>query len=294
MHAFSLLSPAQVDLARGRLFRVSAAAVATIAIVVGAIVGACIWIGWRGGVVLAGHGAIPALLAWWVVFWLGLFFLFYANDWRKTLAPGAWLALAADDGVYVKYRSYRNASWSKDDLQVVFVPYRAIASARIDKRTWLTPETRTRDTRSERVTYVELELPDADLDELQQRLADERASKPGRSASGASKTWQHFPVSVEPGNVMRIEWRARPGAAAFVACLAAHGVHIGTAAATNVDLRKAPSEEQMRELARRGQTIELVHVLRYHSEMTLVQAKTEAERLIAEAQQATDDRDWKR
>lgn len=293
MHALSLLKLADVDLARGQLFRPSAVAVAAIAIVMGAIVVACIWIGWRGGIVFGGHGAIPALLAWWVVFWLGLFFLFYANDWRKTLKPTAWLALAADDGVYVKYRSYRNVSWSEEDLQVVFAPYRVISGARIDKRTWLTPETQTRATRSERVTYVELELVDADLGELQQRLADERAGKPGRSPGG-SKTWQHFPVSVEPGNVLRIEWRARPGAAAFIQCLAAHGVQIRAPAATRADLRKAPDDEQVRELARRGQVLDLIRVLRYNSDMTLVQAKTEAERLIAEARTSLAERDARR
>ena len=120
MHALTLLRPADVDLTRGQPFRPSAVAVAAIAIVMGAIVVACIWIGWRGGIVFGGHGAIPALLAWWVVFWFGLFFLFYANDWRKTFQRGAWLALTTDDGVYVKYRSYRNVSWSDEDLQVVF------------------------------------------------------------------------------------------------------------------------------------------------------------------------------
>ena len=66
---------------------------------------------------------------------VGLFFFFYANDWRKGWAPGAWIAVAAEDGVYLKYRSFRNSSWSSDDEQVAFVPYVAVAAARIDKRT---------------------------------------------------------------------------------------------------------------------------------------------------------------
>jgi len=208
----------------------------------------------------------------------------------QDVPAGRWLALTTDDGVYVKYRSYRNVSWSDEDLQVVLVPYRVVAGARIDQRTWRTPETLTRDTRSERVTYVELELVDADLGELQQRLADERVGKPARSAGG-SKTWRHFPVSVEPGNVLRIEWRARPGAAAFVESLAAHGVQIRAPAATTADLRKAPTEEQVRELARRGQLIDLIRVLRYNSDLTLVQARTEAERLIAEAKASPGEGD---
>ena len=55
MHALTLLRPADVDLTHGQLFRPSALAVAAIAIVMGAIVVACIWIGWRGGIVFGGH-----------------------------------------------------------------------------------------------------------------------------------------------------------------------------------------------------------------------------------------------
>jgi hypothetical protein len=140
MDALPLLRPADVDLSSGQLFRVSARAFATITIVMGVLVAACIWIGWRGGVVFGGRGMIPAVLAWWVVFWLGLFLLFYANDWRKARKPSAWLALATGEGVYLKYRSYRNLGWNQDVSQVAFVPYELIESARIERHTWLTPE----------------------------------------------------------------------------------------------------------------------------------------------------------
>jgi len=52
---------------------------------------------------------------------------------------------------------------------------------------------------------------------------------------------------------------------------------------TRADLRNNPSEERVRELARRGQVIDLIRVLRVNGDMTLAQAKQEAERLIAEA-----------
>jgi hypothetical protein len=282
MPGLRLLKPVEVDLAAGRLFRVSTGAVAIIAVCTGALLLACILIGARNGILLGSVGVAPALLAWWIVFWLGLFFFLYANDWRKALAPGAWLAVAAENGVYLKYRSFRNVGWSSDDEQVAFIPYTAIAAARIDKRTWLTPATQTGRTRSESVTYVELTLRDADLSELEQRLANERTGKPGRSARGL-KIWRHFPVSVEPGKVVRVEWRARPGAAAFAECLAARGVTIEAPRSSTADLSKNASEAQLLELARQGDVIQLIRVLRHDGAMTLVQAKTEAERLIAEA-----------
>jgi len=281
MPGLRLLRPVEVDLAAGRVFRVSMSAVAIISVCTGVLLVACIAIGARNGILLGSVGMAPALLAWWIVFWLGLFFFFYANDWRKGWAPGAWIAVAAEDGVYLKYRSFRNSSWSSDDEQVAFVPYGAIATARVDKRTWLTPSTGTGRTLSESVTYVELTLRDADLSELEQRLANERAGKPGRSARGL-KIWRHFPVRVEPGKVVRVEWRARPGAAAFTECLAAHGVTIEAPRSSRADLSRNASEAQLLELARRGDLIQLIRVLRHDGAMTLVQAKTEAERLIAE------------
>jgi len=280
--ALSFLTLAEVPLSSGRLFRVSAVSVAAIAVSMGLIVTACIWFFARNGALFGAHGVFPAILLWWIVLWLGLFLLFYGNDWRKALRPGAWLALATSDGVYIKYRSYQNAAWGDQDLQVVFVPYRVIATARIDKRTWLTPASQTRRTRSEQITYVELELIDADLSELMQKLADERTGKPGRSGRG-TKVWRHFPVSVEPGNIVRIEWRARPSATAFTEELAGRGVNVQSQTKTKRDLRNNPGAEQILELARRGQVIDLIRVLRVNGDMTLAQAKSEAERLIAEA-----------
>ena len=272
------------------MFRVSAVSVAAIAVSMGSIVAACIGFGAHNGALFGAQGVFPAILLWWVLLWFGLFFLFYGNDWRKALRPSAWLVVAASEGVYIKYRSYRNAAWGDQDLQVVFVPYRVIATARVDKRTWLTPVSQTRKTRSEQIAYVELELVDVDLSELVQKLADERAGKPGRSERG-TKTWRHFPLSVEPENILRIEWRARPSTRAFTEELAGHGVTVTSQTKTEADLVNNPSEEQIRELARRGQVIDLIRVLRVNGDMTLAQAKNEAERMIAEAGAQAHNRD---
>ncbi len=88
---------------------------------------------------------------------------------------------------------------------------------------------------------------------------------------------------MEPRNVLRIEWRARPSATEFAECLATHGVKIERQVATTADLRQNPSQERIQELARRGDVIELVRVLRYNSGMTLTEARAEAERLIAQS-----------
>src|SRR5690349_7433216 len=247
MTELTLLRPADVPLAQARVFRVSGTALASIAIVLGLIVAAFCWIGWRG--------TVRAVIAGWVVFWLGFFALLYANDWRKALSPDAWLAALTADRLYVKFRSYRNLSWSDADPQVVFVPYSAIASARSHRRTWLTSERRSGAVRREPVTYIQIALTGVDTTALAESLAAERAGKPGRKPGGTT-IWRHFPVSIEPGDILRIEWRARPHAAAFLDALAAHGVAIETRLSTTADVRR-PDREQLEELARRGNMIEL-------------------------------------
>jgi hypothetical protein len=86
---------------------------------------------------------------------------------------------------------------------------------------------------------------------------------------------------VEPGDVLRIEWRARPSAAAFVDALAAHAVTVESKVTTRSDLRH-PDAAQIEELARRGNVIDLIRVLRQDANMRLEDAKAEAERLIKE------------
>jgi len=101
-HALRLLTPVDVPLSSGRLFRVSAVSVAAIAVSMGLIVTACIWFFARNGALFGIHGVAPAILLWWIVLWLALFLLFYGNDWRKALRPGAWLASW--------YRSWRTSA----------------------------------------------------------------------------------------------------------------------------------------------------------------------------------------
>ena len=70
MPGLRLLRPVEVDLAAGRVFRVSMSAVAIISVCTGVLLVACIAIGARNGILLGSVGMAPALLAWWIVFWL--------------------------------------------------------------------------------------------------------------------------------------------------------------------------------------------------------------------------------
>lgn len=274
-----LLALREVPLPGLRVFRVAILSRALTTLILGAVVAACVWIGWSGGIAFTRRDGIPGFIAWWAAFWLGLFWIFFANDLRKAAKPTAWLAAAGDDGVYLKWRSYQNLQWGIDDPQVVFIPYRAIAGAQLHRRTWLTPARRHGGTRAESCSYVELRLSAfVDAAEVGERLEQERAGRPGGRVTHMK--WGHFPLSLEPDNVLRIEWRARPGAKAFLEVLARHGIAVEAAKASSADLADSPDDAALRELARRGDLFGLIRTLRRGSDMSLEEASAKAKALI--------------
>lgn len=259
-------------------FRAAAPWLATT--LVGAFVAFCLWVGLRGGLRMGG-GALPGFIAWWIVFWLGLYWLLLVGMTRKALKPDAWLVRADDHGLFVKWRSFQNVAWGADGLQVLFVPYTLIVSARRHKRRWNSPESRHGGIRQEHHTFLELQLDEVDTDALRQILANERAGKPGGKLIKKAR-WGHFPLSVEPGPVLRLEWRATPGIGAMLEVLREHGVDIAPDASSKSDLQAGASAEELAELARRGDLMTLIRVLRVRDDLSLEQARSRAKALIAE------------
>ncbi|HET6720195.1 MAG TPA: hypothetical protein VFH22_11140 [Rhodocyclaceae bacterium] len=262
-----------------REFRAAAPWIATT--LVGAFVAFCLWVALRGGLRM-GSGALPGFIAWWIVFWLGLYWLLLLGMTRKAQHPDAWLVRADDDGLYIKWRSFQNVAWGADGLQVVFVPYALIVAARRHKRRWNSPESRHGGIRQEHHTFLELQLGEVDTEALRQILANERDGKPGGKITRKAR-WGHFPLSVEPGPVLRLEWRAKPGIRAVLELLGEHGVDIAPDADTRSDLHRGASPEELAELARRGDLMTLIRVLRVCDDLSLEQARSRAKALIAGA-----------
>ncbi|MBI4984097.1 MAG: hypothetical protein HZC24_01790 [Rhodocyclales bacterium] len=285
MTPLRLLKLSDVPSAGLREFRAAAPWLSTI--LVGAAVAFCLWAGLQGGIAIGRHGALPAFIAWWIVVWLGLFWLLLANMVRKTRHADAWLLRAGDGGLYVKWRSYQNLAWGSGGEQVVFVPFRTIVSARIHRRRWNTPESRAGGVRQERSTFLELQLGAVATAELAQRLADDRSGSPKVQPAGTAR-WGHYPVSLEPENVLRIEWRARPRIAAIIELLRNAGVRIAGEATTKNDMLRDATDADLAELARRGDLMGLIRVLRVKDEeLSLEAARARAKLLIADAEVPT-------
>lgn len=269
------LSSAPTDPQREFRVRAPTGLTLILAIVIALLVGAGVFSSLR-----AGGSLLPGAIAWWAAFWLGLLWLFYFAMVRKARHPDAWLVRTTVDGLYIKWRSYLNVGWGREGPQVVFVPNETIVSARRHQRSWLSPESQSGGVRQEHHTFLELQLDAVDLAPLARQLANERAGKPDGKTVQTTR-WGHFPVSVEPGNVLRIEWRARPGIGALLELLNARGIPLGAAADSEADLHATASEADLAELARRGDLMTLIRVLRVREALTLADARDKAKALIA-------------
>lgn len=249
----------------------------------GNVVGFCIWVGLQGGIRFGGDGALPGFIAWWIAFWIGLYWLALANLFLKSLKPSAWLVRADSQGLYIKWRSYQNLAWQTSGPQIVHVPYRNIAEARRHKRRWDTPDDRHGGNREVRNTFLELQLRDADTAELSQRLAEERAGRPGGKPVSQGR-WGHFPVALEPGDLLRVEWRATPGITSMLELLRERGVTVTKSRSTQTDLTSRAGEADLQELARQGDLMAMIRVMRANSDTSPEDAHSQAKAVIAKSQ----------
>jgi hypothetical protein len=270
----------KVPTTRAEVFRVSTLGLVIAVVIVSLLLAGCIVAGVYA-IFFEDEGFVVGLILLSVGFWIGLYWLFVVNDLAKATKPTAWLAVLADRGVYVKWRSYRNIKWGLDDPQVVLVPYSVIKSARLHKRLTITPQERHGGSRHESGSFVELQLGEVDTAALEAQLAEERTGKP--NGVRMKTRWVDFPVTVEPGRVLRIEWRGRRKAREFLDRLATRGVVIEDVRKSTIDLTDAPSDEDLQELARRGDSMGIVRSLRSRGKMSLADAKAKAEDLIRKA-----------
>ena len=216
---------------------------------------------------------------WWCVFWLGGFWLLLIHSAIKTRHADAWLVRVGNNGLYVKWRSYQNVAHGRDGLQVVFIPFARIAAARAHKKSWTTPDHMSGGGREVRHRFLELRMVNwLGLDALRRCLDDERSGRLKRSKG----VWHHYPVSIEGNDVLRIEWDARPGIAVLLDDLKAVGVRIDQELRTEADLTgDSNNNDELSELARRGDLMSLVRVLRARDKsLDLLQAREKAMAMI--------------
>lgn len=266
-----------------RVYRVSVLSQWLSVLILGGINVALLWFGWSGR---AGWDLMDYLIAW-TLFWLGLFWSLMVNDLRKALSPAGWLAALDGDGLFIKWRSYQNIGWGTDGPQVAFIPWREIRQARRLDKSWITHDAEGHQ-RHEKRRYVELEVTRrVSLDELRGILANERDGRPG--GSKMKTKWGHFPVSIEGESTIRVEWRARPSITRFIEDLRWSVSIDEPARATNDSTVADVTDATLQELARRGDVLELITAIRARDDVSLTEARSLAQAMIAEGTSRDED-----
>lgn len=141
---------------------------------------------------------------------LGLFALLQFNAFMKTRSPSNWLLAFNNERVLIKFRSYLNIHFPKEDKQIISIPFNEIYAVRITNKEIkypnLEPGPRGYQTQ-EKFTYLDIITISKNLEELQQQLKYERNIKiKGKSS------YKHCPVSIVDNKIIRIEWKSKRAA----------------------------------------------------------------------------------
>jgi hypothetical protein len=136
--------------------------------------------------------------------------LVFFSIFAKALRKDNWLVAIGPGRILIKFRSYQNIHFSSKDKQVVVLEYSQIQSAHITKQKMTYNSLRRNKPRTEFHTYLDLTTTCDNLHQLKERLKYERTLKPFRKVGicTVSSRTEHWPVTVEGDNTIRIEWRS--------------------------------------------------------------------------------------
>jgi hypothetical protein len=250
------------------------------------------------------HARLQALIVWLAGFaaTTALFFHAYTGKWppgyifgsflllfvlltlRMVTArfhPSNWLVRMNETGIYVQYRSYLNYQLPTDDPSVVFVSLGEIASARLVKERVAIPDpAKPGGTQTQYLRYVELELS-GETAPLAQALQAERAEQAPlekRWYGTSSTLYRDYPLTMTAPTFLRIRWDVVPGAHKFLDALRPYTVIADPVSLTQdftrlKSLSREEQQQQLRELAARGQTITAMYAARKLYGCSLGEAK---------------------
>jgi hypothetical protein len=250
------------------------------------------------------HARLLALIVWLAGFaaTTALFFHGYTRKWppgyifgsflllfllltlkmvTARFHPSNWLVRMNETGIYVQYRSYLNYRLPADDPSVVFVSFGEISSARLVKERVETADpAKPGGTQTQYLRYVELELS-GDTAPLAKALQDERAEQAPlekRWYGTSSTLYRDYPLTMTAPTFLRIRWDVVPGAHKFLDALCPYTVIADPVSLTQdftrlKSLSREDQQQQLRELAARGQIITAVYTARQLYGCSLGEAK---------------------
>jgi hypothetical protein len=220
-----------------------------------------------------------------------LFSLICFATFKKSLAPENWILSLSPQVVLIKFRSYLNAHFPQEDPQVAQFQLTEIESACMTKQTIKAPGSKNTPTTSFH-TFLDLHITGQDLPSLKEQLKYERNVKMGtKGRFGTTSTkFSHYPVSVVGQQTVRIEWRSptdrvTPGIKAAIKQLSRLGVRIEPSKKEVLDFTKtamdqAAMEDQILQLAERGNLLQATKLTRRTLGLSLTESKAFVEDLL--------------
>lgn len=202
--------------------------------------------------------------------------------------PSNWLVRMNDLGVFIQYRSYLNYHLPPDDPSVVFLSFGEIASAHLLKERVESPDpTKSGATQTQYLRYIEVEIA-GNTTPLVSALSSERGEsarmKKRWYGASSSTLYEDYPVTMTAPPFLRIRWDVVPRAKAFLEALRPYTVISETVSLTHdfahlQSLSRDAQQEQLRELAARGQTVTAIYAARKLYGCSLEEAKEMVEGL---------------
>jgi hypothetical protein len=248
------------------------------------ILGLILWLVEIAGMVASFYYAYTAKFV--IGYFFGVLLLLFVLGTKRYVTarfhPSNWLVRMNDTGVFIQYRSYLNYELPPDDPSVVFLSFGEIASAHLLKERVEVPDpAKPGQTNTQFLRYVELEIPGNTSALVSALNAESGESAPvvKRWYGGSSSTlYQDYPVTMTAPPFLRIRWNVILRAKVFLEALRPYTVISDTVSLTHdfahlQSLSRDAQQEQLRELAARGQTVNAIYTARKLYGCSLEEAK---------------------
>ncbi len=226
----------------------------------------------------------------WLSYWIGaicsLLALYALALTRARLQPSNWLMKINRQTITIKFRSYLNAHFDPNDIQVFEIPLSHIQSARRVTEEIQLPHGFDSDGSKPNMKneYLELTLKEEDTSRLATYLQEERLKKGPKQ--GSTRSWtQHYPVRLSSDRLIFIECKEiAPGIKVALELLGTQ-LSIGAEESLTIDLNnyrdKSDGEKEAKvlQLAQMGSTVQAIGLAKMFFNLDTVQAKKRVETL---------------
>lgn len=205
---------------------------------------------------------LRSTLCYWIGGWLILFAWVAYYSARNALRQTNWLMKTNSERLLIKYRSYQNHHFPKEDTVVLEIPTQNVEWIREVRETLTSPSMD--EDRTSTSTFLDLKLSTKmDLTRIKEALRTERMRQAPRKGISRSRVL-HYPVQYVEPDILRLEWNGiRPNIKQSLQILkmqfSVHTAEDYQAKDWN-QLEGQEVEDRILDLAQRGRTLDATNL----------------------------------